>query len=113
MRIEHTPALPPDYKQNSQNLQHGAAPFEMNVTASSDEAGDRANVQKAVDQLNELAAPLQTDLKFKFHEELKEYYVEVVDPVTEEVIKEIPPKKMLDMYAAMTELLGILEDRKV
>lgn len=113
MRIEHTPALSPEYKQNSQNMQHGPAPSEKSVTASADEAADRANVRKAVDRLNEMAAPLHTDLKFKFHEELKEYYVEVVDPVTEEVIKEIPPKKMLDMYAAMTELLGILEDRKV
>jgi len=113
MRIEHTAALTPDLNKHNQNMQHGTAPLEPNVNVFPTELEDKAQVRRAVDRLNEMAAPLQTDLKFKFHEALKEYYVEVVDPITDEVIKEIPPKKMLDMYAAMTELIGILEDRKI
>ena len=48
-----------------------------------------------------------------FHEKLNEYYVTVIDPQTDEIIREIPPKKMLDMYAAMADYIGILIDEKV
>lgn len=70
-------------------------------------------VKTAVDKLNGFMEPLRTNLKFEFHEKLEEYYVTVVNPVTNEVIKEIPPRKMLDMYAAMAEFMGILVDEKI
>ncbi|MGM8212556.1 flagellar protein FlaG [Virgibacillus sp. W0430] len=71
------------------------------------------DVETIVDQMNGFIDPLQTNLKFVLHDELNEYYVTVVDPVTSEVIKEIPPKKMLDMYAAMADFMGILIDEKI
>lgn len=43
-------------------------------------------------------------LKFEFHDDLKVYYyVTLVDDKSNEVIREIPSKKLLDMYAAMTD----------
>ncbi|WP_342744356.1 flagellar protein FlaG [Oceanobacillus rekensis] len=41
------------------------------------------------------------------------YYVTVIDSNTREVIKEIPPKKMLDMYAEMADFMGMLVDKKI
>ncbi|MUK90799.1 flagellar protein FlaG [Ornithinibacillus sp. L9] len=70
-------------------------------------------VDTVVNQLNEFMEPLRTNLKFELHEELNEYYVTVVNPITDEIIKEIPPKKMLDMYAKMAEFMGFLIDEKV
>ncbi|WP_164668086.1 flagellar protein FlaG [Virgibacillus doumboii] len=70
-------------------------------------------IKTVVDKLNEFTEPLRTNLRFEFHEKLEEYYVTVVNPMTDEVIKEIPPKKMLDMYAAMAEFMGILVDEKI
>lgn len=70
-------------------------------------------IETVVESLNEFIDPLHTNLKFVFHEELNEYYVTVVNPFTNEVIREIPPKKMLDMYAAMTEYMGMLIDEKI
>ncbi|MFD2044995.1 flagellar protein FlaG [Ornithinibacillus salinisoli] len=70
-------------------------------------------VDTVVKQMNEFLDPLRTNLKFEFHEELNEYYVTVVNPLTDEVIKEIPPKKMLDMYAKMAEFMGLLIDEKI
>ncbi len=40
-------------------------------------------------------------MKFEFHDKLNEYYVTIIDEVTREVVKEIPPKKLLDMFAAL------------
>lgn len=69
-------------------------------------------VQEAVEKINGFIDPFQTNLKFEFHEGLNEYYVTIVNPITKEVVREIPPKKMLDMYAAMTEFVGIMVDEQ-
>lgn len=113
MRIDQagmTPELRQQYSENQ--TQHRSVPANQDATRPVDEI-DKDQVKKAVDQLNDFAKPHETSLRFKFHEALEEYYVEVVDPATDQVIKEIPPKKMLDMYAAMTEFIGILEDKKI
>lgn len=73
----------------------------------------KSKVKTTVEKMNDFIEPALSNLKFVYHEELEEYYVTVVDPLTKEVIKEIPPKKMLDMYAAMAEFMGILVDEKI
>ncbi|KYC88608.1 flagellar protein FlaG [Heyndrickxia sporothermodurans] len=70
-------------------------------------------LEKIIDSMNEFVAASNTHLKFEFHDKLNEYYVTVVDDTTQEVVKEIPSKKMLDMYAAMTEFLGVMVDKKI
>lgn len=84
-----------------------------NQTVSKDEVINTKEIKTVVDALNNLIDPLRTNLKFEYHEELNEYYVTVVNPLTNEVIKEIPPKKMLDIYAEMVGLVGILVDKKI
>ncbi|PLR73720.1 flagellar protein FlaG [Bacillus sp. UMB0728] len=66
-----------------------------------------------IDGMNEFLQPSNTSLKFELHEKLNEYYVTIVDDITHEVVKEIPSKKMLDMYAAMTEFVGLMVDKKI
>ncbi|WP_368654415.1 flagellar protein FlaG [Ornithinibacillus sp. 4-3] len=63
---------------------------------------------KAKDSSNETFSSLQ----FKYHEELNEYYVAVIDPLTNEIIKEIPPKNMLDKYAVRVKYIGLLVDKR-
>ncbi|GGN53659.1 MULTISPECIES: flagellar protein FlaG [Oceanobacillus] len=73
----------------------------------------RDAVEEAVDNLNQFLEPSRRNLKFELHDKLDKYYVTVVDSTTDEVIKEIPPKKILDMYAAMAEFMGLLVDEKI
>lgn len=77
-----------------------------------DQTNSKEKTEKAINSMNEFLKESNTYLKFSFHEELQEYYVAIVDDSTNEVIKEIPSKKLLDMYAAMTEYVGLLVDRK-
>lgn len=70
-------------------------------------------LEMAIQGANEFLSSSNTHLKFKYHEQLNEYYVTVVDDMTSEVVREIPPKKMLDMFAAMTEFLGLVVDEKI
>ncbi len=90
--------------------QHKNRPVEKEAY---NEQVSRKDVKSTVEKLNDFIDPITTNLKFVFHEDLHEYYVTVVNPLTDEIIREIPPKKMLDMYAAMTEYMGLLVDEKI
>jgi len=70
-------------------------------------------MRKAVNIMNQLISPHHTSLHFAFHEKLDRYYVQIIDSDTNEVIKEIPPKKFLDAHAATLELLGFLVDKRI
>lgn len=74
---------------------------------------DKERVSKVVDGLNDFLSPTHTSLKFKYHDELNEYYVTLVDDKTNEIVREIPSKKMLDIYAAMKDYIGIMIDEKI
>ncbi len=51
--------------------------------------------------------------EFSIHEVTKQIMVKVIDANTDEVIRELPPEKVLDMVAALWEVAGILVDRKI
>lgn len=85
------------------------------MTSTEKIQGESINKDKLasmVDGLNEFLEPMHTSVKFELHDKLEEYYVTIVDSQTKEVVKEIPPKKMLDMYAAMAEFMGLIVDKK-
>jgi flagellar protein FlaG len=73
----------------------------------------KEELEKVIGALNELIKPSHTSSKFVLHEKLNDYYVQIVDEVTQEVIKEIPNKKFLDMYAEMIDFMGIFVDKKI
>jgi flagellar protein FlaG len=72
----------------------------------------KEDLQKAIDGMNLVFEASRTHLKFKLHDGLGEYYVQIVDDRTEEVIREVPPKKVLDMVAKMWEMAGLLVDER-
>lgn len=55
------------------------------------------------------------DRKFEFeiHEDTKKIMVKIIDINSEEIIREIPPEKILDLVAKMWELTGLFIDEKV
>ncbi|MFS0864949.1 flagellar protein FlaG [Fredinandcohnia sp. 179-A 10B2 NHS] len=73
----------------------------------------KENIQQVITSLNKFLEPNNTHLKFELHGELNEYYVTIVDNHTNEVVREIPSKRLLDIYAAMTEFLGFIVDKKI
>ena len=70
-------------------------------------------VTNKVNELNDFIHQTNTSIKFQLHDKLNEFYVQIIDTTTEEVVKEIPSKKFLDRYAATAELLGFMVDRKI
>ena len=70
-------------------------------------------MEDVVKGMNDFLIPVNTSIKFVLHDKLNDYYVNVIDDDTHEVIKEIPSKKLLDTYANMMEFVGLLVDKKI
>jgi len=69
-------------------------------------------LELAIGSMNEILELNNKQLKFVYHDGLEQYYVQLVDSTTEEVIKEIPSKKLLDAFYEMQKLVGIIVDEK-
>ncbi len=69
-------------------------------------------IKKITRKLNNIAASLNFDLDFKIHKETGKIFVKVIDKDTHKIIKEIPPKSMLDFLSKFEEAVGALFDKK-
>ncbi len=71
---------------------------------------ERSVLDRIADGLNRTLDAVDKRLKFKVHEETERIYVQVVDQETGEVLREIPPEKILDLVGQLQKLIGILID---
>jgi len=84
-----------------------------NEQAAEQQALPLEKAKQLTESMNNFLESTNTQLRFKFHDQLHEYYVTIVNSKTDEVVREIPSKKLMDMHAAMREFLGLLIDRKI
>ena len=99
---------------NKNNNQSGQQQDRGAVQTDKEVAPDK--IKAAVDDLNKTvkqASPLHhTQLSFKYHEDTNRISITVTDSDTDEVIREIPPEKTLDMLAKAWEMAGLLVDER-
>ncbi|MFZ7101340.1 MAG: flagellar protein FlaG [Peptococcaceae bacterium] len=67
---------------------------------------------EAIEEANDKIEIHNKRLEFSIHEKTKEIMVKIIDQETKEVIKEIPPEKILDIVAGLMELAGLLVDER-
>lgn len=67
---------------------------------------------KTIEEANEKFQVFDRRFEFSVHEKTKEILIKVIDVKTDEVIREIPPEKILDLVAKLCELAGIFVDEK-
>ena len=84
---------------------------ENNIRLTEEKISDEF-LQKSIDKVNETFEMHKRSVRFKVHERTNEVMVKIVDAETEEVIREIPPEKLLDMFANMLELAGLIVDER-
>ncbi|WP_342531971.1 flagellar protein FlaG [Lysinibacillus sp. FSL R5-0849] len=84
-----------------------------NIPVAEGQEVSKEKLQNAIDTVNEFLQINHNASKFVLHDGLDRYFVQVVDTQTEEVVKEIPPKKLLDAYYEMQKLLGMIVDEKI
>ncbi len=84
-----------------------------NVEAVSQKKYTEEEIKTAIGNVNKTLNPYDRKLEFSIHEATKLIAVKVIDTNTDEVIREIPPEKILDMVAKLWELAGIIIDKKI
>ncbi len=72
----------------------------------------KAEVESAVDSINDAIEHINRALRFSVHEDTQRIMVKVVNANTDEVIKEIPPEAVLDTVARIREMIGLLIDER-
>lgn len=66
----------------------------------------------ALGKMNRLLEGTNRRFEYSVHDKINGIMVKVIDENTGEVIREIPPKKILDMVANMLEMAGLLVDER-
>lgn len=108
-RPMQTPSLSVEGPKNTINLNEEL--IESNVNGKTEL--DEDSLKKAVEKLNSFLSDNNTYAEYKAHDKFNNaIMITIRDSKTKEVIKEVPPKKILDMVAKMCEMVGILIDKK-
>ncbi|WP_010681156.1 flagellar protein FlaG [Acetivibrio cellulolyticus] len=93
-------------ENKNRNILH-LSEYEKNELSVSDKV-----VIDAIQKANKAITGANTEFEFSIHEKTKQIMVKIINSDTHEVIKEIPPEKILDMVAKMWEMAGIMVDER-
>jgi len=69
-------------------------------------------IHDAIERANRALQGGDRKFEITIHEKTKDIMVKVVDTNTNETIREIPPKKIVDLVVRLCEIAGILYDEK-
>ena len=109
-------SLPPVFGKGSSGDNNSKPGQQDRGAVQTDKEVAPDKIKAAVDDLNKTvkqASPLHhTQLSFKYHEDTNRISITVTDSDTDEVIREIPPEKTLDMLAKAWEMAGLLVDER-
>ncbi|MEL1136141.1 flagellar protein FlaG [Desulfitobacterium sp. THU1] len=88
-----------------------------NNQAQSEEKGKeeltREDLTNLTEHLNKFMSTIDADLEFEIHEGTDRMMVKFVNKSNHQVIKEFPPRELLDTLAAIQDYVGILLDKRV
>jgi len=73
----------------------------------------KESMETVTDGLNDFMQSLNTNLKFVLHQKTDRLMVQIVDIKTQKVLREAPPKEILDVVARIHDLVGALIDQKI
>ncbi len=69
-------------------------------------------IDAAVNKVNSTLDAFSFSLRYKIHDESNRVMVQVIDKETDELIREIPPERLLRLAAQIQEMIGLLLDTK-
>ncbi len=73
---------------------------------------DYEEVEKLQAEINKTLKSSNRELQYSIHDKLNQIMIKLVDTETDEIIREFPQEKNLDIIANMLEFSGLLLDEK-
>lgn len=72
----------------------------------------REKLEEAVKQANKATDAVNVSLRFSIHEDTDRVQVQMIDTNTDQVVREIPAEKVLDLVGKIQEMIGLMVDEK-
>ncbi|SHI42944.1 flagellar protein FlaG [Clostridium cavendishii DSM 21758] len=69
-------------------------------------------IKKAIKELDKFLVEEKTHAEYSVHEKLGDIMIKIINDDTNEVVMEVPSKKILDLVAKLCEDAGIILDKK-
>ncbi|MBM7623046.1 flagellar protein FlaG [Sporohalobacter salinus] len=73
----------------------------------------KKEVKEGIEQLNEAIQTFHEDVQFELHEDSGRMMTKIVNLDKHEVIREIPPKEVLEMLGRIKDMVGLILDEKI
>ncbi|UKS26148.1 flagellar protein FlaG [Paenibacillus sp. HWE-109] len=106
--LRDKPATAPVEKKTVESKEHKTV-----VDKQQEREYSKEEVVKEVEDLNKWLDSNTSHLRFVLHDKLNEYYVQIINDSSNEVVKELPSKKVMDAVAVFRENLGLIVDKKI
>lgn len=84
----------------------------IKVDGNEDKKIGEKDIQKAVDKLNKLFEGTSTHVESETVGKTRRVCIRIVNTETKEVIRELPPKKIVEMIDKLCEMAGIMVDER-
>lgn len=85
---------------------------ERTIDFQEKETYSNEQIVEIVEEASKALEVVNTELTFRVHEGTGRPVIQLVELVSKEVIREIPPERMLDIVAGIWEWAGLIVDRK-
>ncbi|MDA8233884.1 MAG: flagellar protein FlaG [Clostridia bacterium] len=104
--------------QDKENY-HGSFSYNAGINSEAEQAAlgkpagkkiDEKVLNNAVDKANQTARIFNRQIHFKVHEASRRWIIQIIDTDKGEVVREIPPEKILDIVAQLDRMVGLLVD---
>ncbi len=69
-------------------------------------------LDEAIQQMNRAAEAFNVELRFSIHEGTERVMVQVLNKQSQEIIREIPPERVLNMVAQIQDMIGVFVDSR-
>lgn len=112
MRIEESAVVKESVEYQNLNTVHSKESEAQDSLKLEEEKGQDLGQQPLVELLiSEYNTSFQ--LSFSFHKETEQLVVQVIDPETSAVIRQIPPQELLELAVKLQEMIGLLLDKRI
>jgi flagellar protein FlaG len=107
---ETTPPAPVEKVDRREGLPE--RPVVVEETTEPKAVPDARELARIASEVQIRLKQLNTELRFEIEDNVEDLVIKIVDPETEEVIKQIPSKEMVEIRDRIDELVGFLLDEK-
>jgi flagellar protein FlaG len=105
VRSEAAQAGQKEYDAGVVNRQKAARQLDKNI--------DQEDIMQAIKQANKALEGTNRRFEYSVHEQTNTIMIKVINSDTDEIIREIPPERILNLIAKLWELAGLIVDKKV